>query len=306
MALTKQEKANKRERDKFRRGARRLVSQTLNRLTADGYSRLRAVPVETWDAAIESDMIAIEVGDLDNRVPGGRLDDQLDLDPDLNPDFDLVEARQSLDAKVNELSNVGQLAYDMMRMDGFDEDEIRVMLFRIQRRAYEQELEIQARLVECPSARANLRNGPILSVLGEQAKSSAVSIVRTYNWDLASAIEKIRSETPSANRRTYAKRLKDWEAKRADWKDPQIELMAEMSARSRAQSDFYQYNGSFGFARLYPRTAVCPVCLGWIRRDKVPLRVATASPPPYHPNCPHYWVVKPDAFEDCDILWMGE
>ena len=63
-----------------------------------------------------------------------------------------------------------------------------------------------------------------------------------------------------------------------------------------------------GYAVLEPRTAVCPVCQGWIERGEVPLRVAMNHPPPYHFRCPHLFVTYPElvAQDDCPLLWMGE
>ena len=85
-------------------------------------------------------------------------------------------------------------------------------------------------------------------------------------------------------------------------------MMTDNSARAMAQQDFYQHNGQMGSAKLEPRTAVCPICQGWIARGIVPLRVALNNPPPYHPNCPHIFDIRPNkvASEDCPNLWMGE
>ena len=205
------------------------------------------------------------------------------------------------------MTDVMKLVHLAARMDSIDEDEWRTTFLRERRRAYEDELSIQARRVGC-SRRGNLRNGPILSALNETSKTDAASIVNTFNYYLAAAIIRIKEEVPTANRYTYAKRLAVWAPTYWAWKQPQIDQMTDGTARAKAQTDFYQHNGHFGTARLLPTTAVCPVCLGWIARGIVPLRIALQYPPPYHPNCPHYWSTRPDkvAKEDCQMLWMGE
>lgn len=206
------------------------------------------------------------------------------------------------------LSRVQKLVHLAMRYDSYDVDRIRTELLQTRRRAFEDELTIQAARAGCPGRSGMLTNGPILSELNEQCATDAASIANTYNYDLVGAIVTIRSETPTANRWVYAKRLREWEAKRAEWKVPQIALFTEMWARSRAQQAFYQYNGHLGVAFLEPKTAVCPVCLGLIARGEVPLSEAMSDPGPWHPNCPHYWRTIPDRVhpDQCAILWMGE
>jgi hypothetical protein len=118
----------------------------------------------------------------------------------------------------------------------------------------------------------------------------------------------IRAEHPKANRYHYVSYLKVWAIERAKWKEKQIMQYTVNSARSKAQADFYHNNNGFGVAVLRPIKAVCPVCGGWIARGEVPLRVANNNPPPYHPGCPHLFVVYPEkvAKDECPLLWMGE
>ena len=208
---------------------------------------------------------------------------------------------------VDGMTNVMKLVHLASRMDSIDEDEWRTTFLKQRRRAYEDELSIQARHMGC-NKRGRLGNGPILSALNDASKVDAASVVNTFNYYLAAAIIRIHDEVPTANRFVYAKRLADWAPTYWAWKQPQIDQMTAGTARAKAQQDFYDHNGHFGSARLLPTTAVCPVCQGWVRRGVVPLRVAQQYPPPYHPNCPHYWDTRPDkvAKEDCQNLWMGE
>ena len=209
---------------------------------------------------------------------------------------------------VGDMSYVQTLIHLSMRQTADDVERIRGELLRQRRKAYEDELTIQAARVGCPGRRGRLTTGPSLTELNNQSKADAQSITNTYNYDLAMAIQHIASETPTANRHVYAKRLAGWEAKRAAWKKAQIAQYTTGRGRALALSDFQRFNNVEGYAHLEPKEAVCPVCKGWVKRGKVPLQEATNNPPPYHVNCPHYWVTKPGKVPkgECPLLWMGE
>ncbi len=205
-------------------------------------------------------------------------------------------------------SNVMRLIHLAMRMDFLDERRLRSELTRIRRGFYEQELAIQARRVGCGEQYALLQNGQILNNLHEASTADAESIINTYNYDLAKAIQKIRAQVPTANRHVYASRLAQWEEERMQWKAPQVELYTEMSARAQAQQDFWSHNRIQGYAELEPKTAVCPVCIGWVQRGRVPIEVAMNNPGPWHPWCPHIWRTFPEQLheDECALLWLGE
>ena len=193
-----------------------------------------------------------------------------------------------------------------MRQDSFDIDRIRSELLKTSRRVYEQELTMQAARVGC-TGQGRLGNNPTLTELSDQARADAENIVNTYNFDLAAAIVQIRKDAPRANRNTYAKRLAEWEKKRNAWKSQQIAEWTEGIARVKAQQDFYRFNNLDGVGEVVPETAVCPVCQGWIKRGRIPLREILNNPPPYHIGCPHY--IKTEAEKiptgECDQIWLG-
>jgi len=208
---------------------------------------------------------------------------------------------------VEGFADVQKLVHLAARMDTYDVDRIRGELLRGRRRYYEAELTNQAAQLGCPGRTGRLTNTERIAILNDLSQIDAISIVNTYNYDLAIAIQHIRSEVPTANRHVYAYRLRDWQAKRAAWKDKQIQLYTENTARSMAQHDFYLFNNNIGTAELVPKTAVCPVCAGLVARDEVPIRVATNNPPPFHPNCPHLWSTNPNKVpsSECANLWRG-
>lgn len=203
-------------------------------------------------------------------------------------------------------SNVMRLVHLSVRYDKIQQDAIRAELTTARQRAYNDELSIQARRAGCTRS-GELSGGASLKALNQMSKEDAVSIANTYNSDLAQAIIGIREETPTANRNVYATQLREWETNRAEGKAPQIAQWAEVTARSKAQQDFYKNNTIDGVAELQPEVAVCPVCAGFIARGSVPMKVAQHSPPPFHLRCPHYWQTYPEKVnrQDCNEIWMG-
>lgn len=211
-------------------------------------------------------------------------------------------------AAVAELTDVQRLVHLASRYTIDDAERIRSELLRDRRRAYEDELTQQAARVGCPGRRGSLTSGASLTEINNMSKQDAESIVNSYNYDLAVAIANVGVTVRTANRNTYVSRLRDWHDTREEWKAKQIGQYTENSARSLAQTDFYQFNrDAVGVAELVPDDAVCPVCQGWIARGEVPISVATNHPPPYHVNCPHSWRTQPDkvAPDQCRLLWMG-
>jgi len=213
-------------------------------------------------------------------------------------------------AIIDELSAVQRLVFGWARYDESDAEWMRVELYTARREAYADELEIQAARVGCAKRKARVTNTGVLEELNRLSERDAKSIVNTYNYYLAKQLIAIREQNIRGNRYYYAAKLRDWDAHYWQAKDKQVATQTDGSARAKAQQDFYRFmfRGMFGTAKLEPRTAVCPVCKGWIKRGVVPLRVALNNPPPYHVGCPHTWDTRPGkvAEDDCPLLWMGE
>ena len=188
-------------------------------------------------------------------------------------------------AVVDQLTNVQKLVHLAARYDSVDEERIRTELLSMRRKGYNDELEIQAAHVGCAGQRGRLDNGSILTELNASGAKDAESIANTYNYFMAQEIIRAREENVRGNRFYYASKLRTWNPTYWNFKDTQIAQFTDLDARAKAQQDFYRFNGQFGTAKLQPRTAVCPICKGWIKRGVVPLRVAVNNPPPYHLNC---------------------
>lgn len=207
------------------------------------------------------------------------------------------------------MTPVQKMVHLAMRQDVVDQDRIRSELLKSGRRAFESELTILAGRLGCPGRSGQLRNGPILSELSDIYVEHAKSITNTYNYDLAGQILEIAFDVPRANRFTYAARLKRWDRLHGEFKQDTISMMTENVARSLADQYFFNENGypEGGTARLEPTEAVCPICVGWVARGDVPLKVALNNPGPWHPSCPHFWVISAGKLsdEECRLLWLG-
>ena len=211
-------------------------------------------------------------------------------------------------ALLSQMNAMQRLAHFAARWGVIKEEQMRVQLLSVRRKAYEAELGEQAVAVGCPGRVGRLVNDGITSRLNDASDTDAKSISNTFNYFLAVEILRAGETNPRGGPLYYARAISAWAPTYWQWKYPQITQVAELTARAMAQQDFYRINGAaLGSAKLEPQSAVCPVCLGWIARGAVPLRVALADPPPYHPNCPHIWQItaKHVAKEDCPLLWMG-
>ena len=218
---------------------------------------------------------------------------------------------------VNTMTPVQRLVYEAVNYDTVDVRRLEAELFDIRRRAFNDELEIQAAKVHCPNRRANLTNPDILNRLDLASTLDAESVANTYNYFIALQIIRIGEENPNASRGYYAERVAKWDTSYWLYKDAVVAMYADQSARAMAQQEFYARNRGplvvagmlGGAAKMEPRTAVCPICQGWINRGIVPLFTALNNPPPYHQNCPHGWDLRPGiiiAASTCALLWMGE
>ncbi len=214
----------------------------------------------------------------------------------------------------NSFTPVMRLVHLAFRQTVDHEAAIRAALLRSRRTTYEDELNRLAKQIGC-NKKARLTTGPELTALNEASTTDAESMVNTYNYDLAIAIQVIKQENPKSNRATYASRLREWDGKRAEWKNAQVAMWSTLTAVSAAQDAFLQLNTNVtGSAKLGgPNPAAEPICQGWLNRGTVSLEVARNDPSPFHAGCPHPWVLTLNRAEGeeedpdfCSSLWMGD
>lgn len=251
------------------------------------FGQLEDISEDEWATAVHDDA-ASDITPVSNDVEGKAVKDG------------------DWQTQVGELTRVQTLVHLAYRLDSWSVDEIREQLVRMRRIAYADEITLQAQRVGCRDAVGFVGEGRLHNELDAQSAAEAQGIADTFNRDLVRAIQAIADDVPTANRYTYAARLREWETARNAWKQDQIDLHTETSARSRAQAEFYAHNTIQGEGELIPRTAKCPICQGWIARGKVDLQIALNNPGPFHPNCPHLWETYPEQTADCEALWLGE
>jgi hypothetical protein len=234
-----------------------------------------------------------------------RIDELLVLDVDFENDPDYqAKAVRDWQSLVNGFTPVMKLIHLAMRLDSQDEEAFRRELLDIRRREYEEAVSDYMHQVGC-EGRAFLDVGPELKKLDEMSRQDARSIGNTYNFELGRALVGIKKDAPRANRYMYARRLGDWEASRAVWKNTQIAMFTQMSSRQVAMEDFVRNNGLIGGAVLVPGQAAEEICQGWINRGVVPIKTAQDNPSPFHIGCIHYWQPEFEEVGDCFDLWVG-
>ena len=262
----------------------RDYSRQMARLRRDSVARILDITDAEWQALMDADA---EWEKRDTFV------------------FEIAEV-QPWEPIVAQGSPVMRHVHFVSMRDDVAEQTTRGELTNIRAKAYEKELKLQGQAVGCPEYQARLGQSEEWVTMLEHSTNDARGITTTYNRELANQINKIRRDVPTANRHVYAKRIGTWEKNRSAWKDKQTQQFAANDARGRAQADFYNKNGIVeGYAILRPRTAVCPICRGWVARGKVSVNIAMAEPGLWHPNCVHLWdITTPKLPPDgCKNLW---
>src|SRR3990172_5408923 len=190
------------------------------------------------------------------------------------------------EAELTRLQRVMRLAY-MMQPE--DEAALAAQIERQRSTAWVTALEEEARKVNV-RARANAPRLGDLQYLRGLSQQDAASIVNTYNRDLEKQIRALFTENRRGNRQFYISRLEQWYDKRAAWKDRQIALMNEKSARYYATQRFREMNliGRATYVFSGPAPA-CDDCIAEFAAGHVDREHVDEHPAPLHPNCPHEW-----------------
>jgi hypothetical protein len=187
-------------------------------------------------------------------------------------------------------------------------DDIATLTRRIaerRRAAFVNQLSDLARVHGCGQL-ARAPRGADNRELTQQSQVDAESIARTFNRDLARAIERLNKSNPRGNRRYYTSNLDKWSKARDVWKSLQIGLNTDSTARQLAHRRFYEMNA--GLAQRFAAFGVPPVCKICIRifaAGVVDFAYTQRNPLPAHIFCPHLYQPVAPAKAECAKLWLG-
>ena len=174
---------------------------------------------------------------------------------------------------------------------------------------------------------ANLTHPGILARLQAQSKSSAESIISTFNADLQSAInqqfEAIQASQndmqgagtdrdggttdsgPSLWQRVHD--LLTWENLRSAWKSVQIGLSEVGKIVNQAAQDFAERSEVQGQAEVFPYISTHDICGEAIRGNPYESMhdALLLTSLPAHPNCPHFVRLIGSNVQVSDKVWTG-
>lgn len=212
--------------------------------------------------------------------------------------------------RVNEItddfSEVMDLVYGRLRWGSVEQSRFETQIYQMMVGEVEAQIEEELAVIGC-SRSADLTNPVILNNIRQTAQRDALSIVETYNRDLAYAIRAIRTETATANRSVFVKRVGDWAEAREGWKNDQIANMAIMGAQNYAVKEFVRRNKVTAQAFVSgPRPAAEEECQALIDGEPYDANNLPAEFP-LHQGCVHGWELRNvEVPMDCEEVWAGE
>jgi len=134
----------------------------------------------------------------------------------------------------------------------------------------------------------------------------AKSIANTYNEQLRNQVERLYKANNKGNRNYYYKQLSAWLKKRAAWKDYQIALQTDSTARQYATEMFYKNNPDIvPKFRYSPIPPVSKECIKRTAKGVVTLAYVQSHKTPAHPFCPHQWLPLRPQQAVCELLWVS-
>jgi len=211
------------------------------------------------------------------------------------------------DTLTDEFTEVMSLVYSRLRWGAVEASQFEARIYQMMVAEVSAQISEELAVIGCSKAKSvNLTNPTILANLRETARRDAVSIVDTYNRDLAYAIQAIRTETATANRSVFIKRVGEWAQAREGWKNDQISQMAIVGAKNYAVKEFVRQNRITAKAYVGgPRPAKEEHCQALIDGEPYDANQLPAELP-LHINCPHYWDIREAEGVDCEGVWTGE
>lgn len=174
------------------------------------------------------------------------------------------------------------------------------------RRIFRRTLGEEARKLGCSrSALPQSPRGEDFQYLKAISRLDARSIHNTWNQWVERRLEELYTANPRGNRQYYLRNMERLTAERAIWKDKQIALNTELTAREYARQRFFQMNLSGNRYRLTGPPPVCEVCARQFAAGVVDYAHVQRNPAPLHINCPHQWTPITPGTVNCADLWMG-
>lgn len=189
------------------------------------------------------------------------------------------------DTPLSKLQAIMRLAYAMRS------DEEAVLARDIERQrvqAWTQAIREEAQKLGIRQA-VPFPRGEALDLIRRQSIEDAHSIRNTYNADLEREIQRLYSANARGNRQYYISNIERWHRDRAVWKNRQIALMNNKTARYWAQQAFTEANKLRTDYRFVGPAPVCDDCAAMFAAGVVVQDFVDQNPTPLHPNCPHEW-----------------
>jgi hypothetical protein len=138
------------------------------------------------------------------------------------------------------------------------------------------------------------------------SRDDAASIRSTFNRELSNEIARLYAANPDGDRQYYITNLTTWADRRADYKDRQIALMNQKTARHYAQQRFKDMNKVQAQYRFSGPAPVCDDCAAQFAAGVVGQKHVDDNSAPLHPNCPHEWaMVEPKLGVSEGKIWVG-
>jgi hypothetical protein len=184
-------------------------------------------------------------------------------------------------------------------------DDLSEQLLDQRKAAWRETIEAEAAAHGCTSARAYDPAGRDLRELTALSDDDAQSISQTWARDVERQLTQLYTANPRGNRNYYIYHMERWASRRAGWKNIQIALMTESTARSYARERFLQENDPQSF---YVYSSIPPVsdeCIARTSAGVVDADYVRRHPVPAHVNCPHDWVLVRAQRLNCDEIWLG-
>jgi hypothetical protein len=205
--------------------------------------------------------------------------------------------------ELTKLQRVIRLAYEMR-----DDEEARLArsILDQRSRAWVESIREEAAKVGYRGA-IPFPRGEELDLLRRASITDAHSIRATYNADLEREIMRLYNANPRGNRNYYISGIERWHAARAEWKNRQIALYNNKTARYWAQQAFVENNQTRARRYVFSGPApVCEDCRDQFAAGEVGQDYVDRNPTPLHPNCPHEWqTVRSTLGVPLSQIWVG-